>query len=87
MNRLDGTTEATTKPQSARSIRKFFLDPQLEKAVEAALDLLAKNPPPKHKSPSIRTVRKNGSEHINAVKDFGPGFTPQNLFRVQTFLL
>jgi tricorn protease len=33
-------------------------DPQLEKAVEVALDLLAKNPPPKHKKPAYPDYQK-----------------------------
>ena len=32
--------------------RKEMIDPQLEKAVEVCLDLLAKNPPPQHKKPA-----------------------------------
>lgn len=33
-------------------------DPQLEKAVDVALDLLAKNPPPKHKKPAYPDYQK-----------------------------
>lgn len=33
-------------------------DPQLEKAVEVALELLAKNPPPKHKKPDYPNYQK-----------------------------
>ena len=33
-------------------------DPQLEKAVEVAMDLLAKNPPPKHKKPAYPDYQK-----------------------------
>ena len=33
-------------------------DPQLEKAVEVALELLAKNPPPKHKKPAYPDYQK-----------------------------
>jgi tricorn protease len=33
-------------------------DPQLEKAVAVALELLAKNPPPKHKKPAYPDYQK-----------------------------
>jgi len=45
---VDPDIEVENDPASVRAGR----DPQLEKAVEVCLELLAKNPPPKHKKPA-----------------------------------
>jgi len=45
---VDPDVEVENDPASIKAGR----DPQLEKAVQVCLDLLAKNPPPKHKKPA-----------------------------------
>jgi tricorn protease len=51
---VDPDIEVEMDPASVKAGR----DPQLEKAVEVALELLAKNPPPKHKKPAYPNYQK-----------------------------
>ena len=51
---VDPDIEVEMDPAAVRSGR----DPQLEKAVEVALELLEKNPPPKHKKPEYPNYHK-----------------------------
>ena len=51
---VDPDVEVEMDPAAVKAGR----DPQLEKAVEIALDLLAKNPPPKHKKPAYPDYQK-----------------------------
>jgi tricorn protease len=51
---VDPDFEVEMDPASVKAGR----DPQLEKAVQVALDLLAKNPPPKHKKPAYPDYQK-----------------------------
>ncbi len=51
---VDPDFEVGMDPAAVRAGR----DPQLEKAVEVALDLLEKNPPPKHKKPEYPNYHK-----------------------------
>jgi len=51
---VDPDIEVDLDPAAVKAGR----DPQLEKAVEVAMDLLAKNPPPKHKKPAYPDYQK-----------------------------